>query len=160
MQRTSFVYQTSKYAPIFYRTTAHLKIHYMSIYFYLFLTITNFIGSNPNVLLFSREEQMKTYTSYLPLTLIRITFFKILLTNLCIQFGLRGDHFFPVIFAGVSMGYGAAMLAHGITGGHVVFKAAIVTAALLEGIMKKPLAVTLLFYTTPCLRHLLLFLHM
>ena len=26
----------------------------------------------------------------------------ILLTNLCIQFGLKGGHFFPVIFAGVS----------------------------------------------------------
>lgn len=70
----------------------------------------------------------------------------ILLTNLCIQFGLRGGHFFPVIFAGVSMGYGAAMLACGITGGHVVFGAAIVTAALLGGIMKKPLAVTMLLF--------------
>lgn len=102
------------------------------------------------VLLFSGEEQMgtlmETYTSYLPLALIAIAFFKVLLTNLCIQFGLRGGHFFPVIFAGVSMGYGAAMLACGINGGHVVFGAAIVTAALLGGIMKKPLAVTMLLF--------------
>ena len=102
------------------------------------------------VLLFSGEEQMgnlmEAYTSYLPLTLIGIAFFKVLLTNLCIQFGLKGGHFFPVIFAGVSMGYGVAMLACGVNGGHVVFGAAIVTAALLGGIMKKPLAVTMLLF--------------
>ena len=102
------------------------------------------------VLLFSGEEQMgtlmETYTSYLPLTLIGIAFFKLLLTNLCIQFGLKGGHFFPVIFAGVCMGYGIAMLTCGLNGGHVVFGAAIVTASLLGGIMKKPLAVTMLLF--------------
>lgn len=102
------------------------------------------------VLLFSGEEQMgtlmETYTSYLPLTLIGIAFFKLLLTNLCIQFGLKGGHFFPVIFAGVCMGYGVAMLTCGLNGGHVVFGAAIVTASLLGGIMKKPLAVTMLLF--------------
>ena len=44
------------------------------------------------------------------------------------------------------MGYGVAMLACGADGGHVVFGAAIVTAALLGGIMKKPLAVTMLLF--------------
>ena len=100
--------------------------------------------------MFSGEEQMgtlmKTYTSYLPLALIAIAFFKLLLTNLCIQFGLKGGHFFPVIFAGVCMGYGVAMLTCGPDGGHVVFGAAIVTASLLGGIMKKPLAVTMLLF--------------
>lgn len=107
-------------------------------------------GSFLPVLLFSGEEQMgtlmETYTSYLPLALIGIAFFKVLLTNLCIQFGLRGGHFFPVIFAGVCMGYGLAMLTCGLSGGHVVFGAAIVTATLLGGIMKKPLAVTMLLF--------------
>ena len=70
----------------------------------------------------------------------------ILLTNLCIQFGLKGGHFFPVIFAGVCMGYGVAMLTCGPDGGHVVFGAAIVTASLLGGIMKEPLAVTMLLF--------------
>lgn len=113
----------------------------------LFLGIT---GTFLPVLLFSGEEQMgtlmETYTSYLPLTLIGIAFFKLLLTNLCIQFGLKGGHFFPVIFAGVCMGYGVAMLTCGLNGGHVVFGAAIVTASLLGGIMKKPLAVTMLLF--------------
>jgi len=66
------------------------------------------------------------------------------MTNLCIQFGLKGGHFFPVIFAGVSLGYGIAMLVFEQSSGHVVFAAAMVTAALLGGIMKKPLAVTML----------------
>ena len=113
----------------------------------VFLGIT---GTFLPVLLFSGEEQMgtlmETYTSYLPLTLIGIAFFKLLLTNLCIQFGLKGGHFFPVIFAGVCMGYGVAMLTCGLNGGHVVFGAAIVTASLLGGIMKKPLAVTMLLF--------------
>lgn len=107
-------------------------------------------GSFLPALMFSGEEQMgtlmKTYTSYLPLALIGIAFFKLLLTNLCIQFGLKGGHFFPVIFAGVCMGYGVAMLTCGPDGGHVVFGAAIVTASLLGGIMKKPLAVTMLLF--------------
>lgn len=101
-------------------------------------------------LMFSGEEQMgtlmETYSSYLPLALVGIAFLKVLLTNLCIQFGLKGGHFFPVIFAGVCMGYGAAMLTCGTDGGHVVFGAAIVTATLLGGIMKKPLAVTMLLF--------------
>ena len=107
-------------------------------------------GSFLPALMFSGEEQMgtlmKTYTSYLPLELIGIAFLKLLLTNLCIQFGLKGGHFFPVIFAGVCMGYGMAMLTCGPDGGHVVFGAAIVTASLLGGIMKKPLAVTMLLF--------------
>ena len=44
------------------------------------------------------------------------------------------------------MGYGVAMLTCGLNGGHVVFGAAIVTASFLGGIMKKPLAVTMLLF--------------
>ena len=44
------------------------------------------------------------------------------------------------------MGYGMTMLTCGPDGGHVVFGAAIVTASLLGGIMKKPLAVTMLLF--------------
>ena len=113
-------------------------------------SVLGITGTFLPVLMFSGEEQMgtlmETYTSYLPLTLIGIAFFKLLLTNLCIQFGLKGGHFFPVIFAGVCMGYGVAMLTCGLNGGHVVFGAAIVTASLLGGIMKKPLAVTMLLF--------------
>lgn len=108
------------------------------------------IGTLVPAVMFSGEEQMGTlmeqYKNYLPVALIGIAFLKILLTNLCIQFGLKGGHFFPVIFAGVCMGYGMAMFLCGPEGGHVVFAAAIVTAALLGGIMRKPLAVTMLLF--------------
>lgn len=107
-------------------------------------------GSLIPAVMFSGEEQMgelmHTYAKYLPAALIGIAFLKILMTNLCIQFGLKGGHFFPVIFAGVSMGYGIAMIFCGTSGEHVVFAAAIVTASLLGGIMKKPLAVTMLLF--------------
>ncbi|MBD5547228.1 MAG: chloride channel protein [Lachnospiraceae bacterium] len=100
--------------------------------------------------MFSGEEQMgilmETYLDYLPWCLIGIAFLKVLLTNICIQSGLKGGHFFPVIFAGVCLGYGIAGLIFQESAGHVVFAAAIVTAALLGGIMKKPLAVTMLLF--------------
>lgn len=100
--------------------------------------------------MFSGEEQMgvlmKEYSQYLPLALIGVAFLKVLLTNICIQFGLKGGHFFPVIFAGVCMGYGVGMLICGNAENHLVFASAIVTAALLGGTMKKPLAVTMLLF--------------
>lgn len=100
--------------------------------------------------MFSGEEQMGelmiTYLDYLPLALLGMAFLKILLTNICIQSGLKGGHFFPVIFAGVCLGYAIAMLVFKESAGHVVFGAAVVTAALLGGIMKKPLAVTMLLF--------------
>lgn len=106
-------------------------------------------GKVPAVM-FSGEEQMgvlmKEYSQYLPLALIGVAFLKVLLTNICIQFGLKGGHFFPVIFAGVCMGYGVGMLICGNAESHLVFASAIVTAALLGGTMKKPLAVTMLLF--------------
>lgn len=97
-------------------------------------------------LLFSGEEEMgKLIDSWgivIPAALIAAALAKIVLTNFCIQSGLKGGHFFPVIFAGVCMGYGIAMLTLG--GDHAVFGAAIVTAALLGRIMRKPLAVAML----------------
>ena len=109
------------------------------------------IGMLIPAVMFSGEEQMgvlmKEYAGYMAIALIGAAFLKIILTNLCIQFGLKGGHFFPVIFAGVCLGYGLAMLFFGQQGdGHVVFAAAIVTSTLLGGIMKKPLAVTMLLF--------------
>lgn len=58
-------------------------------------------------------------------------FGKVLVTPLCIRFGWRGGHFFPVIF-GISIGYGMAML----TGADVgVFCLCASTAALVGGVM-------------------------
>lgn len=108
------------------------------------------IGTLIPAVMFSGEEQMgvlmNDYAKYLPVALIGVAFLKVLLTNVCIQFGLKGGHFFPVIFAGVCLGYGVAMLVCGQGDGHMVFAAAIVTSTLLGGIMKKPLAVTMLLF--------------
>lgn len=100
-------------------------------------------------MMFSGEEQMGVlmtdFVKYAPLALIGVAFLKVLLTNVCIQMGLKGGHFFPVIFAGVCLGYGISMLVFK-EAGHEVFAAAVTTASLLGGIMKKPLAVTVLLF--------------
>ena len=65
------------------------------------------IGMLIPAVMFSGEEQMgvlmKEYAGYMAIVLIGVAFLKVLLTNLCIQFGLKGGHFFPVIFAGVCL---------------------------------------------------------
>lgn len=108
------------------------------------------LGTLTPMLMFSGEEAMgeliADYRGYVPLFLAGVAVLKILLTNLCIQSGLKGGHFFPMIFAGVCLGYAMALLVFSDGGGHVVFGAAAVTAALLGGIMKKPLAVTVLLF--------------
>lgn len=102
------------------------------------------------VLMFSGEDALGELavdnSLYAPLALVAIAFLKILLTNICIQSGLKGGHFFPVIFAGVCLGYAISAFVFGNTGNHMVFAAATVTASFLGGIMKKPLAVTVLLF--------------
>lgn len=107
------------------------------------------IGLLVPAMMFSGEEQMGELMAapagYAPLALVGMAFLKVFLTNLCLQGGLKGGHFFPVIFAGVCFGYGIAMFAFP-DGGHEVFGAAVVTSTLLGGIMGKPLAVTMLLF--------------
>ena len=109
------------------------------------------VGTFVPMVMFSGEGEMHdlmhTFGDYLPWMLVALAFLKVLMTNICIQMGLKGGHFFPVIFAGVCLGYGVAMFAFPEAAAeHVVFGAAVTTAALLGGIMKKPLAVTMLLF--------------
>lgn len=108
------------------------------------------IGTFVPMVMFSGEEEMAIlmveYAHYFPWILVGVAFLKILITNVCIQSGLKGGHFFPVIFAGVNLGYGIAMLAFPDSAAHVAFGAAVVTATTLGGIMKKPLAVTMILF--------------
>ncbi len=94
--------------------------------------------------MFSGESQMevlaKSFLEYTPAMLIGIGLFKILLTNVCIQSGWKGGHFFPIIFAGVSIGFGAGLM----LSVDPVFAAAVVDSALLGAVMQKPVAVVLL----------------
>lgn len=100
------------------------------------------------VIQFSGEEQMgvliENYSQYAPLAMIGIAFLKIIMTNLCIQCGLKGGHFFPLIFGAVCLGYGVSLLFFPGEASHAVFAAAVVTAGTLGVSMKKPLAVSML----------------
>lgn len=54
-----------------------------------------------------------------------------------IDMGWRGGHFFPVIFSGVSLGYGLAIL----TGADPVFCVAVCTASIMGVVMRQPVMV-------------------
>ena len=99
------------------------------------------------------------YAKYAPLAMIGIAFLKVLITNMCIQLGLKGGHFFPVIFSAVCLGYGISLLVFPMDPAHAAFAAAITTAATLSVSLKKPLAVTcLLFLCFPVQMGLWIFL--
>ena len=100
------------------------------------------------VIRFSGEEQMgeliENYAQYAPLAMIGIAFLKVIMTNMCIRLGLKGGHFFPLIFAAVCLGYGLALLFFPGDASHAIFAAAVVAAGTLGVSMKKPLAVSML----------------
>lgn len=100
------------------------------------------------VICFSGEEQMgvliENYAAYAPVAMIGIAFLKVIMTNMCIQLGLKGGHFFPLIFAAVCLGYGISLLFFPGDASHAVFAAAVVTAATLGITLKKPLAASML----------------
>ena len=100
------------------------------------------------VIMFSGEEQMGVlitdYARYAPLAMIGIAFLKIIMTNLCINLGLKGGHFFPLIFAAVCLGYGVSLLIFPLDASHANFAAAVAASGTLGISMKKPLAVSML----------------
>jgi H+/Cl- antiporter ClcA len=100
------------------------------------------------VIRFSGEEQMgiliTDYARYAPLAMIGIAFLKVALTNMCIRLGLKGGHFFPLIFAAVCLGYGLSLLVFPGDASHATFAAAVSAAGTLGVSMKKPLAVSML----------------
>lgn len=102
------------------------------------------MGTYLPLTMFSGEESItvikESFAEFAPWILIISGILKLVLTNICIKSGWKGGHFFPVIFCGVSIGYGVAMLG----GLDTAFCAAVVTAGLLGVTMKKPLAVTML----------------
>lgn len=106
--------------------------------------ILGIIGTYLPLTMFSGEEGIvkleETFKDYSPWMLILIGAIKMLLTNICIKSGWRGGHFFPVIFSGISIGYGTALL----TGLNISFCLGVVTAGILGVIMRKPIAVSLL----------------
>lgn len=100
------------------------------------------------VIRFSGEEQMgiliEDYAKYAPLAMIGIAFLKIIMTNMCISLGLKGGHFFPLIFSAVCMGFGVSLMIFPQDVSHATYAAAIVSAGTLGVTLKKPLAVSML----------------
>ncbi len=73
-------------------------------------------------------------------TLLLVALVKLAVTNICIESGLKGGHFFPVIFCGICIGCAMSM----VLNIDAVFCAAVVTTALVGHTLKKPLATVLL----------------
>ena len=67
---------------------------------------------------------------------------KIAVTAFCVNMGWRGGHFFPVIFSGISIGYGLSV----IMDVDPIFCVCAVTAALVGGVLRKPLLTILLLF--------------
>lgn len=102
--------------------------------------------------MFSGEAQVEVldeqWAAMGAVLMLAIGLIKIVVTAMCVNMGWRGGHFFPVIFAGISIGYGMSLL----TGADPVFCLCVVAAALVGGVMRKPLmAVLLLFLCFPVL---------
>ena len=96
--------------------------------------------------LFSGETQsdllIEGYATVPAFMLIATGYVKAALTPACISLGWRGGHFFPVIFAGVCLGFGFARL----TGADPAFCVAACTAATMASVMRQPLMVVLLLF--------------
>ena len=110
--------------------------------------ILGLIGVFFPMIMFSGEDQMaKLMTDYLlyaPMAMIGIAFLKVAMTNLCIRLGLKGGHFFPLIFAAACLGYGIALFVYPGQADHAIFAAAVTAAATMGFSLKKPLAAAML----------------
>ena len=92
------------------------------------------------------EELGEVWTTIPAIVLIATGFAKVFTTQLCLNLGWRGGHFFPIIFAGISLGYGLAAL----TGVDPVFALCVVTGALVGAVMRQPImTMVLLFLVFP-----------
>ena len=91
-------------------------------------------------------ELMRNWASVSGTVLIATGLLKCAVTPLCINFGWRGGHFFPVIFAGIALGYGIAS----VGGFEPMFCVAITTATLVAGVQRKALvAIAMLLLCFP-----------
>ena len=91
-------------------------------------------------------ELMHNWASVSGTVLIATGLLKCASTPLCINFGWRGGHFFPVIFAGIALGYGIAS----VGGFEPMFCVAITTATLVAGVQRKALvAIAMLLLCFP-----------
>ncbi len=95
----------------------------------------------------AQTEQLAESWMGISATILILTgFCKVLTTQVCLNLGWRGGHFFPIIFAGISIGYGMATL----TGIDPTFALCAVTASLVGTVMRQPvMTMVLLFLVFP-----------
>ncbi len=110
---------------------------------------TIFAGETTLPTLFSGELNFQAfqyeYFSAAPVVLIVIGVVKLFLTNVCIESGWRGGHFFPLLFSGLSIGYGFA----GLLGTNEILSIVVVSGALLGTVLQQPfgaLALSAIFF--------------
>lgn len=96
-----------------------------------FLPLTMFSGEH------EMGEMMHAWQSYSVALLLFTAIGKLLLVSICINFGWKGGSIFPIIFAGLCLGYAMAM----VTGMDGSFAVAVTIAALYAYISRKPLMV-------------------
>ena len=98
------------------------------------LPLTMFSGEKQIYLLLGTGAQIGL------IVLILTSIIKIILTNVCIETGLKGGNFFPLIFSGTSMGYALSI----ILNIDPIISMAVFTTSFTASILKKPIAVVLL----------------
>ena len=100
----------------------------------MFLPYTMFAGEAQASML------MTQYVALPAAVLVATGFVKAAVAPLCINLGWHGGHFFPVIFSGISLGYGLALL----TGADPVFCVACCTSSVMGAVMGQPIMAALL----------------
>ena len=100
------------------------------------LPFTMFAGETQAV------ELQSTWVTMSAAVLIGTGVVKIVITALCVNMGWRGGHFFPVIFSGITIGYGVSILMDV----DPIFCVCAVTAALVGGVLRRPLMAALLLF--------------
>lgn len=106
--------------------------------------VLGLIGTVLPLTLFSGEHELTElaadWTEMSIYLLLLLGIVKLFLTEFCLSTGWRGGHIFPIIFAGVSIGYGMATFFPI----DPVTSITIVTTALTSAVLKKPVAVVII----------------
>ncbi len=104
------------------------------------------VGTALPLVMFAGESQseivMEAYVRIGAAALIATGLLKPFITAVGIKLGWRGGHFFPLIFSGICLGYGFALL----VGIDPVFSCASCTAACMAAVMRQPLMTALLLF--------------
>lgn len=106
--------------------------------------VLGLIGTTLPQTLFSGAHQLieltAEWTNMSIYLLLIIGIIKLFITEFCLVTGWRGGHIFPLVFTGISIGYGIALLFPI----DPVISITILTTSLTSGVLKKPILVILL----------------